>query len=149
MSNYHYHLVALPHILNEPIFRNLFEEQEPKIWFEMKGSLNDYVPEGHPHYDIECEKTISSYIYEQTKNHDLEYFELWGTIEPFEYEWWQDMRKLFGNNLVKIDKELKDNIKRILKYSDGTWVSKPGYMIMELYEFIIDNYGRYCYHYVY
>jgi hypothetical protein len=151
MSSYHYHLAAIDNILCEPIFRNLFEEQKPVIWFEFTGNLNDYVPENHPHYDIECEKSISGYVYDHTDKQDLEYFELWGPIEPFEYEWWQDITEYFKKNgpLVKIDKKLKDDITKILKYSDGTWVSKPGYMIMAIYEFIIDNYGRYCYHYVY
>ena len=39
MSDYEYHLVAVPKILCEPIFRNVFKEQEPKIWFEMEGDL--------------------------------------------------------------------------------------------------------------
>ncbi len=158
MSTYKYFLAAIDHPLCEPIFRNLFEEQEPVIWFEFKGNLNNFVPENHPHYDVECEKSISGYVYDHTKYTELNYFESWGMgSDPFEYEYWEEIKDYFKKNgpLIRIDHHiLKPALDRMLKYSPSDSYPKGkfaagDYTLREIYGWMLDNYDRYCYHYVY
>lgn len=153
MSNYHYHLVAIKPEHKE-IFDDLFQTQDPAEYFNYRGGINEHIDWNEDLYqqyekDSDHDNPIVPFVKENTV--DLEYFKLYGGIyDPFEYEWWNEIRDWFGKDLKPIDKDLKDKLKDLLTYdnkekSDAT----DDWYLKKIYEFIIDNWGGYCYHYVY
>lgn len=129
MGILHYHLVAITDKNKEHEIKDLIETQGVKPWFEYKGDNNVKL------------------IYDNTQ--DLEYWKLVWIVENFEYTWWKEIETYFENNgpLVRIDKNLKENINKITTYGNRK-EAIGSTTINTIYEWIINNYGNYCYHYV-
>lgn len=99
-----------------------------------------YLSEHAPRYKGECE-----YAWVNTR---------W--LDDFTYCYWEEIDKYFkdveGYKIVKkIDKKFKDGIKEIMMEGtgDNRKLTCSEHRWIKILEFIIDNYGGYCYHYVY
>lgn len=156
MSDYDYRLVAIKPEHKE-IFECMFNSgQEPSWFLDYKGGVNEFAPEWNEElyqkYETDKDRDNPIVTFVEKETVELEYFTLYSSwyADPFEYEWWIEIKEYFRKNgpLIKIDKQLKEHIKGIMSYEDKK-LATASYMMMEIYEFIIDNWGGFCYHYVY
>lgn len=100
----------------------------------------EYICEHAPRYEGECEYNWVNMRW----------------VDDFTYCWWEEIEAYFkdseGNKKARmIDKQFKDDIKEIMMEgkADNRKLACSDYRWIKMLEFIIDNYGGYCYHYVY
>lgn len=156
MSDYYYRLVVIKEE-HRQIFEELFQTQDPAECFNYKGGVNEFVngwsEELYQKYETQGnDNPIVSFVKDNTV--EFEYFTLyggsWSCYDPSEYEWWTEIKDWFGKDLKPINKELKDKLKDLLTYENkGKTDATDDWYLKKIYEFIIDNWGGYCYHYVY
>jgi hypothetical protein len=83
-------------------------------------------------------------------------------LDDLTYCWWDEIDQYFNPYLTKnryrdvertytvkkVDKKLKEDIKHIMQEGKDNKIEDE-YAWRKILEFIVDNYGGYCYHYIY
>lgn len=131
---------------------------------EFERNLNDYKRENLFYDDRSLYDKLSQYMFDHAPTpHDNHY--TWVNthwLDDFTYCWWDEIDEYFNPYLTKnryvdtrrkytvkkVDKKLKNDIKHIMEEGKDKKIEDK-YAWLKILEFIIDNYGGYCYHYVY